>query len=209
MWPSYEKKNKSHGLQIFSWKTLHRSELPWTRLLGFKGKWHRVLSFEKANFRILAPYLAGLCISPFPTTFPTMVFWGAKKLIFILSMHGRFFVRWLQIKGRVQNGPLQFSKVWDLEEWPYLRLHQFSWCACIYCIFGHLDVLNSNFNYGYIKYTSNFLGKIPASWCGTPETMHVKLECTVHLGTLSAHHRLDLDFMWGHRERIIIVKTIF
>jgi hypothetical protein len=37
-----------------------------------------------------------------------------------------------------RTAPLHFSKVRGLKEWPYLRLHQFSRCACMYCIF--LDI---------------------------------------------------------------------
>jgi hypothetical protein len=61
----------------------------------------------------------------------------------------------------------------------------------IYCIFWIFGCLNSNLNYGYIKYTSNFLEENTLR-CETPETMHVILGRTVHLGTLSAHRRLDL-----------------
>jgi hypothetical protein len=64
--------------------------------------------------------------------------------------------------------------------------------AYIYiAFFWTFGCLNSNLNYGYIKYTSNFLEE--NTWrFETPETMHVILGRTVHLGTLNAHHRLDL-----------------
>jgi hypothetical protein len=42
-----------------------------------------------------------------------------------------------------------------------------------------------------------FSWKIPASRCGTLETMHAILECTVRLGTLRPHCQLNLDFKWG------------
>jgi hypothetical protein len=139
MWPSDEKKIRTMVYGNFHEKPFILVSYHEWDCLDFTGNdigfW--VL---KGKLWILAPYFAGLCISPFPTNFATMVLWAAKKWIFILSMHGRFFVRWLQIKGRVQNGTTPiFRKVRDLEEWPYLRLHQFSRCACIYCIFGHLD----------------------------------------------------------------------
>jgi hypothetical protein len=63
--------------------------------------------------------------------------------------------------------------------------------ACIYCIFWTFGCLNSNLNYGYIKYTSNSLEENTLR-CETPETMHVILGHIVHLGTLSAHCCLDL-----------------
>jgi hypothetical protein len=55
-------------------------------------------------------------------------------------------MRWLQIKGRVQNGTTPIFKGTG------------PWRMAI-CFFGYLDVLNSNLNCGYIKYTSNFLGE--------------------------------------------------
>jgi hypothetical protein len=81
-------------------------------------------------------------------------------------------------------------KVWDLKEWPYPWFHQFSWRACIYCIFWTFGCLNSNLNYGYIKYTSN--SSEENTWrCVNPETMHVSyLGAPSTFGTLSTHRRL-------------------
>jgi hypothetical protein len=77
--------------------------------------------------------------------------------------------------------------------------------ACIYCIFWTFGCLNSNLNYGCIKYTSNSLEEnIRRS--ETLETMHVILGRTVHLGTLSAHCRLDLHLRGCQRWPIFFHK---
>jgi hypothetical protein len=64
----------------------HFHEKPLTKVsylelvcLDFKGIDLGFWLLKKANFRIFGPYLAGLCTSPFPTTFATMVFWVATK----------------------------------------------------------------------------------------------------------------------------------
>jgi hypothetical protein len=140
--------------------------------------------FFKGKLSNHGPIFGRIVHIPISNNFCNYGFVGChKKWIFILSMHGRFSMKWLQIKGRVQNGTTPiFQKVRDLEEWPYLHF---------------LDIwmmFESKFLLWVFKYTSNFLGEIPASRCGTPETMHVRLECTIHLGTLRTHHRLDLYF---------------
>jgi hypothetical protein len=78
-------------------------------------------------------------------------------------------------------GSLQ--KVWGLKGWPYPWFHQFSRCACIYCIFWTFGCFNSNLSYGYIKYTSNSLEE--NTWrCENPETMHVSYLGAPSCGTL-------------------------
>jgi hypothetical protein len=114
-------------------------------------------------------------------------------------MHGRFFVRWLQIMCRVQNGTTLIFK--GTRPWRMTKPEDTSiFLVCMYILhfFEHLDDVSIQiWNVGIQIHFKLSRGKIPASRCGTPETMHVRLECTIHLGTLSAHRRLDLDFKWG------------
>jgi hypothetical protein len=113
-------------------------------------------------------------------------------------MHGRFFVRWLQIKGRVQNDTTPiFRKVRDLEEWPYLRLHQFSRCACIYCIFGHLDDVWIQIWIVDIQIHFKHWGGIPALRCGTqkPCMSNWSAPCTLAHSTPTA----DLTYISSER----------
>jgi hypothetical protein len=112
---------------VFSWKNPHISELPWTRLLQFQREWARVWGFQKENIPILVPYLAGLCIIPFPTTVATTVICLAKQWIFHFTCsregpYGWFVVRWL----------LQFSHIGVIEARPNPRLHVFSRCVGIH-----------------------------------------------------------------------------
>jgi hypothetical protein len=79
------KKNKKNCLHALSWKNLHISELPRKRLLGFQGKRDRDLGFEKANFWILAPYLARMCIFRIQHLLQLyMVLWSTTKMDFFL-----------------------------------------------------------------------------------------------------------------------------
>jgi hypothetical protein len=134
--------NKKHGLWAFSWRRLHKSDIPWTRLTGFQGEWARVLAFEKAYFQIFSPYLAGFYISPSPTTFATMGLWAARKMgfpfyqcagservVFVRRLLTRFYpgnahayglvdswrehgIRRTQRRSNKDQGTREFTQVW-------------------------------------------------------------------------------------------------
>jgi hypothetical protein len=104
-------------------------------------------------FKKLLPHIwQGLLICPFPTTFTT-----------ICEVPG---YQW----AGCRMAPLQVYG-YVLEGWPYPWFHQFSRCACIYCIFWTFEYLNSNMNFGYIKYTLEFLEENTCRCPGSVETL--------------------------------------
>jgi hypothetical protein len=132
--------NKKHALQVFSFKILHKSELPWTRLTGFQGEWVRVLAFEKAYFWIFSPYLVGFYISPYPTTSATMGLWAARKkwVFHFISVQGPnvwFFWGGYQWQGAERH----LSGFWR-----YMTLKDSMHTHGI-AFFGHLDVVKFEF----------------------------------------------------------------
>jgi hypothetical protein len=92
---------------------------------------------------------------------------------------------WSGYQGQGVEAPLHFLKVWDLEGWPYPWFHHFSQYTCIYCIFFMtFGYLNRIWTVGTSNTLQTLWRKISlqsvcASRSGTPETMHVILECTI------------------------------
>jgi hypothetical protein len=93
------------------------------------------LGLSKGKIQILAPYLVGLCIFPFPTTVATMVFYLAtKKSIFHFTCswegpNGWFVLRWLLqlppigvVEGRPTPRPIRRGVLDVLNTKTYLKL---------------------------------------------------------------------------------------
>jgi arginase family enzyme len=101
-----------------------------------------------------------------------------------------FFVRSLPRAG-YRKAPLKFKRYGTLKDDHTVPVVSsiFS-SACIYCILD-IRMFKIKFELQVHQHTSNSLEENTMR-CETPETMHVILGHTVHLGTLSAHCRLDL-----------------
>jgi hypothetical protein len=108
----------------------------------------------------LAPYLVGLCMSPFLTTFAIIGLWATTKKMYFLFYQcaggPEDFVRWLPRAG-CRMAPLHVLKVCDLEGWAYPRSHQiFSVCFDI-LHFLDIQLLEFKFELWIHQYTSNVL----------------------------------------------------
>jgi hypothetical protein len=109
-------KNKNHDPWAFSWKSLHKYDLPQTSLLGLQGNLARVFAFEKENIRILALYLAGLCISPFPTLLQLRFCGLPQKMDFPFYQcaegpNEQWFFVWSLPRAGCRKAPLKFYNI--------------------------------------------------------------------------------------------------
>jgi hypothetical protein len=193
-------KIKKHSLCAFSWKHLHKSELPQTSFLGFQGKRARVLAIEKSELSNLWPIFGRVVHISIFNNFCNYSFLGSHKkgISHFISVVGRPNTWSLSGGYEGQNDATPIFKGMGPWRMAIYTCGFINFLRVLVYFIWTFRCLNSNLNCGYIKYTSNFLeGNLQVSHGVEPQKHCMSHLCTVHLRTLSTHCRLDLDFRWG------------